>query len=114
VHTRARGHVHPPRTRSPLGAYAIGLVHGMGGSAGVGVLLLSAIPSHVLALSSLAVFALCTALSMALLSIGWGVTLGSGPARRCFARAAPVVALVSLAFGVWYVLGAQSVLPYYF
>jgi len=25
-----------------------------------------------------------------------------------------VIAVVSLAFGVWYVLGAQSVLPYYF
>jgi hypothetical protein len=86
----------------------------MGGSAGVGVLLLSAIPSHVLAISSLALFAFCTALSMALLSTGWGLTLGSGPARRCFARAAPAVALASLAFGVWYVLGAQSVLPYYF
>ena len=36
-------HRHP--VRSPAGAFGIGLVHGMGGSAGVGVLLLAAIPS---------------------------------------------------------------------
>ena len=114
AHTRARGHAHPPRSRSPLGAYAIGVVHGMGGSAGVGVLLLSSIPSHGLAVASLALFAFCTALSMALLSTGWGLTLGTTRARRSFARIAPAVGLVSLAFGVWYALGAQSLLPYYF
>jgi ABC-type nickel/cobalt efflux system permease component RcnA len=114
AHVRARGHSHPPKSRSPLGAYAIGVVHGMGGSAGVGVLLLSSIPSHRLAVASLALFALCTALSMASLSTGWGLTLGTARARRSFARVAPVVGLVSLAFGVWYALGAQSVLPYYF
>jgi high-affinity nickel permease len=114
VHARARGHAHEPKIRSPLCAYAIGLVHGMGGSAGVGLLLLSAIPSHALAVASLALFAFCTALSMALLSTGWGLTLGSAPARRCFARLAPAVGVVSLAFGVWYALGAQSLLPYYF
>jgi high-affinity nickel permease len=114
AHARARGHSHPPKSRSPLGAYAIGVVHGMGGSAGVGVLLLSSIPSHALAVASLALFAFCTALSMALLSTGWGLTLGTARARRSFARAAPVVGLLSLAFGVWYALGAQSVLPYYF
>jgi ABC-type nickel/cobalt efflux system permease component RcnA len=114
AHARARGHSHPPKSRSPLGAYAIGVVHGMGGSAGVGILLLSSIPSHALAVASLALFAFCTALSMALLSTGWGLTLGTARARRSFARVAPVVGLVSLAFGVWYALGAQSVLPYYF
>jgi hypothetical protein len=86
----------------------------MGGSAGVGVLLLSSIPSHGLAVASLALFAFCTALSMALLSTGWGLTLGTTRARRSFARIAPAVGLVSLAFGVWYALGAQSLLPYYF
>ena len=33
------------QVRSPLAAFGIGLVHGLGGSAGVGVLLLAAIPS---------------------------------------------------------------------
>jgi hypothetical protein len=33
--------------------------------------------------------------------------------QRSFARLAPAVGVVSLVFGVWYALGAQSVLPYY-
>jgi high-affinity nickel-transport protein len=107
-------HAHGARTRSRLGAYAIGLVHGLGGSAGVGVLLLATIPSHALAVVSLALFACCTALSMALLSTGWALTLGSAPVRRSFAGLAPVVGLASLGFGTWYALGAQSLLPYYF
>src|SRR5205814_757004 len=45
------GHVHP-KGRSPLQAYGIGLVHGMGGSAGVGVLLLAAIPDHLEAIAA--------------------------------------------------------------
>jgi high-affinity nickel permease len=114
AHARTREHAHQARTRSRLGAYAIGLLHGLGGSAGVGVLLLSAIPSHMLAVASLALFAFCTALSMALLSTGWAVTLGSAPARRSFARLAPAIGVVSLGFGVWYALGAQSLVPYYF
>ena len=114
AHPHAHLHTPPPRARSPLGAYGIGLVHGMGGSAGVGVVLLSAIPSHALATASLALFAFCTAVSMGLLSTVWGLTLGSAPARRSFALLAPVVGVASLAFGVWYALGAQSLLPYYF
>jgi high-affinity nickel permease len=114
VHERTSDHRHPVRTRSPLGAYGIGLLHGVGGTAGVGVLLLSAIPSHALALVSLALFALCTALSMALLSTGWGLALGARPVRGAFQRVAPAIALASLAFGVWYALGAQDLLPYYF
>jgi high-affinity nickel permease len=107
-------HGHAIGTRSPVQAYLIGLVHGMGGSAGVGVLLLGAIHSHVLAVVSLGLFALCTAASMALLSTGFGLTLASGPVRRSFHALAPVLGSASLAFGVWYVLGALHVAPYYF
>jgi high-affinity nickel permease len=108
-------HDHPHRrTRSAQGAYAIGLVHGLGGTAGVGVLLLAAIPSHALAVAALALFALCTAISMTLVSTGFGVTLGSARVRRSFARVAPALGGLSLAFGIWYALGAQGVLPYVF
>lgn len=106
-------HVHR-HTRSAQGAYAIGLVHGLGGTAGVGVLLLAAIPSHALAVVALGLFALCTAISMTLVSTGFGVTLGSARVRRSFARVAPALGGLSLAFGVWYALGAQGVLPYVF
>jgi high-affinity nickel permease len=104
------GHSHPQRTR--LQAYGIGLVHGMGGTAGVGLLLLATIRSHVLAVLALTLFALFTAVSMAILSTGWGAALGSTPIRRSFNRIAPAIGAASLAFGVWYALGAQGVVPY--
>jgi high-affinity nickel permease len=106
-------HVHL-RTRSPLQAYAIGLVHGMGGSAGVGILLLTAIHSHAIAVLALALFAFFTAVSMALLSSGFGLALSSPRVRRSFHRLAPALGSASLAFGVWYALGALSLAPYYF
>ena len=80
---------HPKRTRTRAGAFAIGLVHGTGGSAGVGVLLLAAIPGHGLAVASLGLFAVATAVSMTLLSGGFGRTVGarrSPGSRRCSAR----------------------------
>jgi len=107
-------HGHTIRTRSPLTAYMIGVVHGMGGSAGVGILLLASIPSHTLAIASLAVFAVFTAVSMAFLSTGFGRTLSSIRVRRSFDRLAPALGLVSLGFGIWYSLGALSLAPYYF
>jgi hypothetical protein len=103
---------HGHRSRTPLQAYGIGVVHGTGGSAGVGVLLLASNPSHTLAAACLVVFALCTALSMAVLSSGFGLTLARPAVQRGFARLAPAFALASLAFGIWYALGAQHVVPY--
>jgi hypothetical protein len=111
-------HAHGPRrrlrTRSPLQAFGIGLVHGMGGSAGVGVLLLASIHDRWLAIGALGLFAACTAVSMAALSTGWGLTLSATPVRSSLGRAAPVLGVGSLAFGVWYALAALSVAPYYF
>ncbi len=57
-----RDHRHAVRT--PAGALGVGLVHGMGGSAGVGILLLAAIPSETVAVVSLLLLALFTAVSM--------------------------------------------------
>ena len=102
------------RARSPLQAFGIGLVHGMGGSAGVGVLLLASIHDRGVAVAALGLFAICTALSMAALSTGWGLTLASSPVRASLARVAPVLGCTSLAFGVWYALAALSLAPYYF
>jgi len=111
---RTRNDVHVHRSRTPLQAYVIGLVHGIGGSAGIGVLLLASIRSHGLAVVSLVVFAFCTAISMAVLSSGFGLTLSRPAARRSFAKLAPAVGLASLAFGIWYALGAQNLVPYAF
>jgi ABC-type nickel/cobalt efflux system permease component RcnA len=106
---RGERHRHA-RNRTPLGAFGIGLLHGVGGSAGVGILLVSTIDSRPLALAGLAILAACTALSMTLLTTGFGMTLG----RRPLGRFAPALGLASLAFGLWYALGAQGMLPYYF
>jgi high-affinity nickel permease len=108
THARAGGGV---IARTPLQAYVIGFVHGVGGSAGVGVLLLAGITDHALAVLALGLFALCTAVSMALLSTGFGLTLGTAPARRSLARLVPLLGVGSLAFGVWYALGAFGLGP---
>jgi len=110
---RLDGHAHP-RGRKPWQAYAIGLVHGMGGTAGVGLLLLATIQSRALAIVALALFASCTAISMTLLSAGFGLALSAGAVRRSFDRIAPALGLASLAFGIWYALGAEGVVPYMF
>jgi high-affinity nickel permease len=115
----AHGHVHPAaphghrpvRARSPLQAYAVGLLHGMGGSAGIGALMLASIRDRPLAVGSLALFALFTAVSMALLSTGFGATLANGFVRRSFIWIAPLLGLATLAFGVWYALAALSLAP---
>jgi high-affinity nickel permease len=118
----AHGHTHPHgphahrtiRARRPRQAFAIGLLHGMGGSAGVGVLLLASIHGHLIAVGALALFAFCTAVSMALLSTGFGRALASMPLRLSLHRLAPGLGVLSLAFGAWYSLGALGVAPYFF
>jgi hypothetical protein len=104
--------VHTHATRTGWQAYGIGLVHGMGGTAGVGLLLLATIQSRLLAVAALAIFAFCTAVSMAALSTGFGLALASAPVRRSFHVLAPALGSASLAFGVWYALGAQGLVPY--
>ena len=106
-------HVHTVRARGPLQAFGIGLVHGMGGSAGVGVLLLAAIHDRGVAVLALALFALCTAISMAALSTGFGLTLANATASRSFGRIAPALGGLSLLFGLWYALGALQLAPYF-
>jgi hypothetical protein len=98
--------------RTPLAAFGIGLVHGMGGSAGVGVLLLAAIPSTTLALVSLVILALFTAVSMTMVTTGLGAALS---ARHGVATAvAPAFGVASLAFGLWYAAAAWSLMAYPF
>ena len=108
------GHAHGSlRARSPLQAFGLGLVHGMGGSAGVGVLLLASIHDRGMAVAALALFAVCTAVSMAALSTGFGFTLGRPAVAGALQRLAPALAVASLSFGVWYALGALEIAPYY-
>ena len=114
AHEEEAGHGHPHRARSPLAAYAIGLVHGIGGSAGVSILIVASIESTELAVASLAVLALFTMISMGIVTTGFGVTLSSRPVRRAFSMLAPALGAASLAFGIWYGTAAWSVVPYPF
>jgi high-affinity nickel permease len=109
------GHARPlPPARSPLQAYGIGLVHGMGGSAGVGILLLAGIPERGIALLALLLFAACTAASMAIASTTFGYTLSRDAVLARFGTVAPALGGLSLAFGAWYALGAVNAVPYVF
>jgi len=103
-------HHHPVRT--PAGAFGIGLVHGIGGSAGVGVLILAAIPSTAVACIALIVLAVFTAVSMTLVTTGFGITLSSDRVAGSFNGVAPVIGVMSLAFGAWYALAAWGLVVY--
>ena len=112
-------HPHPKRAhrhavRTPAGALGVGLVHGMGGSAGVGVLLLAAIPSETIAVASLLLLALFTAVSMTVVTLGFGFTLATRPVAATTATLVPVLGVMSLAFGLWYAAAAWAIAPYPF
>ena len=93
-------------------AFGIGLVHGTGGSAGVSVLLLAAIPGRTEAVAALIVLAAGTAVSMALLSSAFGYAITRGPVLTRMLALAPAMGVVTLAFGGWYTLGAIGAVPY--
>jgi hypothetical protein len=91
---------HTPRR--PAAAFGMGLLHGFGGSAGAGVLILAAFPSRSVALASLAILAAGTTVSMTVLSTGFGVTLARGSNALRYVQAAPLIAVCGIAFGLWY------------
>jgi ABC-type nickel/cobalt efflux system permease component RcnA len=114
-------HAHPHRdqehrhqVRTPFGAFGIGLVHGMGGSAGVGLLLLAAIPSETVAVASLVLLALFTAVSMAVVTAGFGFALSARPVVAASTAIVPALGAMSLLFGLWYAAAAWSLAPYPF
>jgi ABC-type nickel/cobalt efflux system permease component RcnA len=94
--------------RSPAAAYGIGLVHGMGGSAAVSVLLIGAIPDRLEATVALIVFALATAVSMSIVSAGFGALTVSRWLTDQLEAAVPMLGLFSLLFGVFYALSAVA------
>lgn len=107
-------HNHPHANalgRSPVAAFGIGLVHGVGGSAGVGVLVVGAASSQLLAVAALVLFAGGTALSMALVSWAFGYAMGRKPVARRITSVVPLLAVASLLFGAWYALDALSGFP---
>jgi ABC-type nickel/cobalt efflux system permease component RcnA len=124
VHEHRRAHAHPEAAhehahpeslgRSPVAAFGVGLVHGIGGSAAATVLVIAAVSNRAEAIAALVLFAAATAASMALCSAAFGLTLTRGPLAARFNRAVPALGILSLLFGTWYVLGAVQTVPYPF
>ena len=110
----AHEHSHATPLRTPLSAYGVGLVHGIGGSGGLTLLLLSTIRDPGQATGALLIFAAGTAISMALLSTALGSAIAAGPVARNFERVAPILGVLAAAFGVWYALGALGLTNYPF
>lgn len=111
LHRHAEGHEHEHRhetepLRSPLQAFAVGVVHGVAGSAAVVLLLLASIGDTREAVLALFLFALGTAASMAALSAAVGLALARGSVQRRLQRLVPVLGVLSLAFGAWYAAAA--------
>jgi hypothetical protein len=111
---RLHSHPHAHGARTRRGAFAIGLVHGAGGSTGVGVLVLASVRSPGLAVASLLLLAIFTAVSMSVVSSGFGSMLASRPAGASLGAVAPALGGASLVFGLWYATAAWSLTPYPF
>jgi len=106
------GHVHASHShahaeglgRTPLAAFGIGLVHGVGGSALGAALLATTQESPQQALALLATFCLGTVISMAGVSAAVGLLFGRARGALTFERVAPVIGVATFSFGTWYVV----------
>jgi len=118
VHEGAHGpHEHPHAEalgRTPLAAFGIGLVHGIGGSAGAGILLVSSIDDRATAAIALVVFAGATALSMGVATLVFGHVLTRRGVAFRLESFIPVLGVIGMLFGAWYALGSVEAVPYVF
>jgi cytochrome c biogenesis protein CcdA len=109
--TPAHTHEHPG-ARSTLAAFAIGCLHGVGGSAAVGILVVAGQRTSQTAALALAVLAVGTAISMALMSAAFGFALAARHVRRRLMLAVPALGAWGVLFGAWYGFAAWNVVPY--
>ena len=108
-HTGEHRHPHAESLgRSPAAAFGIGLLHGAGGSAAVGVLLVGVVSSRGQGVLALLLFAAATALSMALVSTGFGFALVRSTTPWRLERWVPAVSVAAMLFGGWYAASALS------
>ena len=99
LHQGQHGH----EGRSPRQAAAIGVVHGLGGTGAIVVLLIAALPTRVEAAAALAVFAPMSVLSMAGITglYAWVLTRRLvEPVYRTVLI--PMLGMFGLVFGIWY------------
>ena len=115
VHEHTRGDPHPQAHehwhadelgRTPLAAFGVGALHGVGGSAGIGILLVGAVSSGAAAAVALVAFALAAAVSMGSISAILGSALAHTAVRRRLVALVPVLGVTALCFGLWYAISA--------
>ena len=119
AHAHGQSHEHAPHAhrhdeglgRTPRAAFGIGLVHGIGGSAGAGILLVGATARGAPAVLALGLFAAATAGSMALVSAAFGSALARGTLARRLEGLIPAMGTASLVFGLWYAAAALHAAP---
>jgi ABC-type nickel/cobalt efflux system permease component RcnA len=104
---QAHDHEHPVLT-STRQAFGLGLIHGVGGSAAVGLLFVGSVGGRSEAVLALLLFAAGTALSMAVISSGLGYSIARPATRRFFRRSVPALGALSLLFGVMYAAGGVA------
>ena len=116
VHVNEQDHVHVAhahrhgRDRTLGGSFAMGLLHGVAGSAAAGLIVIAASPETTTRIVALAVFATGTAVSVAIVSAALGHVVARGPARR-FEALVPAIGVAGFAFGVAYGLHAAGMAP---
>lgn len=102
-HPHVHVHAHAERLgRSPLEAFGVGLVHGVGGSALGAALLAAAEGDAARATGLLLCFAAGTVVAMSGVSAALGVAFDRASHTRVLERTAPVLGVATLSFGVWY------------
>ena len=104
----AHAHRHPDADRSPLAAFGLGLVHGVGGSALAGVLVAAAASSRGGAILTLVLFATSVAAAMAVATFVLGAVLGRASVARALPRLIPSAGVLALLFGLWYAYASLS------
>lgn len=110
-HPAKHEHAHGgARERSIRGSFGMGLLHGLGGSAGAGLIVIAASPNAATRSFALTVFAASTALSMWIVSVALGHAVAREPAQRLEALV-PIVGAAGFAFGVVYGLHAVGAAP---
>jgi ABC-type nickel/cobalt efflux system permease component RcnA len=98
-------HAHAPR-RWPLRALAVGMMHGLAGSAALVVLSMQAVPSVPLGLAYIALFGIGSIAGMAMLSVIIAVPLrlSAGYLAGVHRAASALIGLASCALGAWMIV----------
>jgi hypothetical protein len=92
-----------PSTRSARGAVGIGILHGLGGTGAIVLLLVTALPTAGAAIAALAIFASTSAISMALCTGAYTWVLTRRRIAELYLQTGvPALVACSMVFGGWY------------